>query len=154
MPILNLWHAAFTVSDLDRSVAFYEQLGLRLRHRQHQVNAYTRELVGYPDAELEVAWLELPGGTTARSGHVLELIEYRHPTGEPIRSERYQPGAPHLAFEVDDLRSEHTRLAAAGVAFVSQPVDITAGANAGGLTVYLLDPDGITLELLEAPARA
>jgi catechol 2,3-dioxygenase-like lactoylglutathione lyase family enzyme len=149
--ILDIWHAAFTVSDLDRSIRFYELLGLRLRNRQKQANPYTRKLVGYQDAELLVAFFELPGGVEANSGHVLELIQYLRPTGEPVRSERYQPGSPHLAFEVDDLESAYERLSAAGVDFVSDPVDIVEGVNAGGRTVYLHDPDGITLELHQAP---
>jgi catechol 2,3-dioxygenase-like lactoylglutathione lyase family enzyme len=149
--ILNIWHVAFTVGDLERSIAFYELLGLRLRNTQPQTNAYTRKLVGYPDADLRVAFLELPGGLATNSGHALELIQYLRPSGEPIRPERYQPGAAHLAFEVNDLQSEYERLSAAGVAFLSDPVDIVEGVNSGGRTVYLFDPDGITLEFHQAP---
>jgi catechol 2,3-dioxygenase-like lactoylglutathione lyase family enzyme len=54
---------------------------------------------------------------------------------------------------VDDLWEEYRRLVALGVRFKSEPVDITSGRNAGGKAVYLTDPDGITLELFEAPRR-
>jgi len=55
----------------------------------------------------------------------------------------------HLCFLVPDLRTVHARLAAAGVDFVSGPVEVDTGANAGGLGLYLRDPDGITLELFQ-----
>jgi hypothetical protein len=40
-------------------------------------------------------------------------------------------------------------MARLGVEFCSPPVAITAGANRGGFTCYLRDPDGITLELFQ-----
>ncbi|TLF47495.1 VOC family protein, partial [Nonomuraea sp. KC401] len=61
------------------------------------------------------------------------------------------PGAAHLALTVDDARAEHARLSAAGVTFVSPPAEITAGVNEGGYACYFLDPDAITLELVEPP---
>ncbi|MEX0743631.1 MAG: VOC family protein, partial [Actinomycetota bacterium] len=54
----GVWHFSFTVSDLDRSIAFYRDLvGLELVHTQEQDNTYTRRLVGFPDAVLRVAQL-------------------------------------------------------------------------------------------------
>ncbi len=50
-----------------------------------------------------------------------------------------------------------TSLAALGARPLSQPNEITAGINKGGRAVYLHDPDGITLELVQparTPARA
>lgn len=61
----GIWHFSFTVSDLDRSVAFYRDLlGLEVVHRQRGANPYTRKLVGYPDADIRVAMLRLPGSDT------------------------------------------------------------------------------------------
>ena len=36
-----------------------------------------------------------------------------------------------------------------GVRFVSEPVPVTQGPNTGGFVVYIEDPDGNTLELIE-----
>ena len=150
----GLWHTSFTVSDLERSVRFYRDLlGLEVVHRQVQDNEYTRLLVGVPGAVLNVAQLCVPGLGSGPSGHHLELIEYvGEPPVEPRIGTRYV-GAPHLAFATDDLNADHERLRAAGVTFVSDPVAITAGKNEGGMAVYLRDPDGITLELVQAPKR-
>ena len=55
MRTLGVFHFSFTVSDLDAAIAFYrDQLGFTFVHRQVQDNAYTRRLVGYPDARIEV----------------------------------------------------------------------------------------------------
>jgi catechol 2,3-dioxygenase-like lactoylglutathione lyase family enzyme len=152
--ILSIWHTSFTVADLERSIRFYrDELGLELVHEQDQANEYTRMFVGYPDAHLKIAQFAIGGADQPpRSRHVIELVQYVAPVGEPTHPERYQPGAAHLAFQVDDTHAIYERLLAHGVRFISEPVAITAGINAGGATVYLEDPDGNTLEFVTAPS--
>jgi catechol 2,3-dioxygenase-like lactoylglutathione lyase family enzyme len=158
MGVRSIFHVGFVVRDLDASIRFYaDGLGLRLRHRQTQDNDYTRCLVGYPDASLRIAQFQLPEGEPPESGHILELIEYLTPEGSPADLERNTTGAGHLAFVVDDIDAMTTSLAALGARPLSQPNEITAGINKGGRAVYLHDPDGITLELVQpanVPARA
>jgi catechol 2,3-dioxygenase-like lactoylglutathione lyase family enzyme len=152
--LVAVWHFSFTVADIERSVIFYRDvLGLELVHRQEQANEYTRKFVGYPDAHLKVAQFRILGVPPARSGHMLELVEYVAPRGEHIDTRTKNPGTAHLAFEVDDIHSEHARMSALGVRFRSDPVAIEAGINRGGYTVYFLDPDDITLEIIQPPAR-
>lgn len=152
--MIGVWHFSFTVADLDRSVAFYSDvLGLELVHRQEQDNAYTRELVGFPDASLRIAQLAVPGQPRGVSTHDLELVEYVAPRAEPTDPMRNRPGAAHLAFAVDDAVGTYERLRDLGVEFVSPPQAITEGINRGGFTCYFLDPDQITLELVQTPAR-
>jgi catechol 2,3-dioxygenase-like lactoylglutathione lyase family enzyme len=101
--ILGTWHFSFTVSDIEASVAFYRDLlGLELIHQQEQDNAYTRALVGFPDASLRIAQLAVPGEPRGISGHHLELVQYVVPKGAPFGPERNRPGAGHLAFCVAD----------------------------------------------------
>jgi catechol 2,3-dioxygenase-like lactoylglutathione lyase family enzyme len=72
MTTFGVWHFSFTVSDLDRSIAFYRDLlGFTLVHVQEQDNEYTRRLVGYPDARLRVAQLAVDGQPRAISTHDL-----------------------------------------------------------------------------------
>jgi catechol 2,3-dioxygenase-like lactoylglutathione lyase family enzyme len=150
--MLGAWHFSFTVSDIDASVAFYRDLlGLELIHQQDQDNDYTRALVGFPDASLRIAQLAVPGQPVGISGHHLELVEYVVPRGAPYGQGRNRPGAAHLAFCVTDAPATHRRLSAAGVRFVSPPQAITSGVNTGGSTCYFLDPDDITLELVQPP---
>ena len=153
--LVNTWHFSFTVSNIEQSIDFYSNvLGMELVHRQEQANAYTRKLVGYPDAHLRVAQLRVKGAPIARSGHLLELVEYVAPQGQKIDTRTFNTGTAHLAFEVDDIHAEYRRMVAAGVRFRSEPVAIEAGINKGGYTVYFLDPDDITLEIIQPPVRA
>ena len=63
------------------------------------------------------------------------------------------PGSVHLSLLTDDLPGLYANLQSHGVAFVSEPVPITAGPNRGGYGVYLHDPNGILIELFQPPRR-
>jgi catechol 2,3-dioxygenase-like lactoylglutathione lyase family enzyme len=150
LSVRSIFHVGFVVRNLDASIYFYcEGLGLVLRHRQLQHNAYTAELVGYPDALLEVAQFQFSEGEPPPSGHILELVCYERPASGPAHGERNTLGVGHLAFVVDDIFESAARLRGLGAELVSEPVRITSGINAGGWTVYLRDPDGVNLELVQ-----
>lgn len=153
MSAAGIWHVSFTVADLERSVGFYVGgLGMEVVHRQEQSNEYTRRLVGYPDAHLRTAQLRL-SGSVGVSNHHLELVEYLMPMRAPLWGEPASPGCTHLAFAVDDIHATRASLLGVGATFVSPPNEITAGINRGGWTCYFRDPDGVLLELVQAPPR-
>ena len=154
MRAYGIWHFSFTVSDLDAAIAFYRDLlGFELVHRQTQDNAYTRRLVGYPDAVLEVAQLAAPGEPRGLSTHDLELVRYHAPDGRRSEREIRDPGQAHLAIAVADADATYDRLVAAGIRFVTPPNEITAGINSGGKACYFFGPDDIVHELLQPPAE-
>ncbi len=148
--IADVFHFSFTVSDIERAVAWYtEILGLELVHRQRQENSYTQVLVGIPGAVLEVAQMKVPGVNSKYSTHMLELIQYVEGAGGTRDLPTNQVGVAHLALLVDDIHERYERMMKAGVIFRNPPVEITMGVNQGGFACYFLDPDGITLELLQ-----
>lgn len=154
--IADVLHFSLTVSDLERSIAWYtEVLGLELVHRQRQENEYTQVLVGIPGAVLEIAQFAVPGVPPARSTHMLELVEYVAPRGGNFGElPTNTVGCAHLALMVTDIHERCERMRALGVVFRNTPVAITAGANTGGFACCFHDPDGITLELLQpSPGR-
>ena len=154
MSVRSVFHTGFVVADLDASLRFYcDGLGLVLRHRQVQHNAYTATLLGYPDAAIEIAQLKFAEGAPPPSGHVLELISYEHPASAAADPERSTLGSGHLAFVVDDIFETAEVLERLGACFINSPVRITEGINTGGWAAYLHDPDGVTLELLQ-PKRS
>lgn len=152
--IHGFWHVSFTVRDLEASVKWYtEVLGLEFVRSQVQHNAYTSKLVAFPDAHLKVAQLRVPGATVPVSRHHIELVEYVHPRAEDIPLDTNRAGVGHWAFMVDDIHAEFERLKALGVQFRAEgPIAIEEGVNKGGFTIYFSDPDGITLELVQAPS--
>jgi catechol 2,3-dioxygenase-like lactoylglutathione lyase family enzyme len=151
MELAGVFHTGLTVSDLDRSIAFYRDvLGLELVSQWDSAQPYLRRIVGFPDAELRIALLRLHG---SGPGHHVELLEYRAPRGARGDARTCNPGNAHIAFRVDDLDAAYAELSAKGVRFKSTPVSIEHGANQGGKAIYFLDPDDITLELVQPPRR-
>jgi len=151
--IRGFWHVSFTVRDLDAAVKWYtEVLGLEFVRGQVQHNEYTSRLVAFPGAHLKVAQLRVPGQTIPQSRHHIELVEYISPRGDDIPLDTNRTGVGHWAFMVDDIHAEFERLSNLGVRFKADaPIPIQEGVNKGGYAIYFLDPDGITLELLQPP---
>ncbi len=145
----RIHHTGYTVSDLDRSVAFYRDLlGCEVIATQEKEGGYLAAIVGYPDAHVRMAHLRLPDGE-----HVVELFQYLAPQGGRAEVEPKNVGASHLCFLTSDLRADYERLLAAGVDFVSPPVEVDTGINTGGYALYLRDPDGIVVELFQPPSH-
>jgi catechol 2,3-dioxygenase-like lactoylglutathione lyase family enzyme len=154
MGIVGIFHTGLTVSDLDRSVAFYRDvLGFELVNQWDSAQPYLRRVVGYPDAELRIALLKLPALPGGVSGHHIELLEYRTPRGARGDANTYHPGNVHVSFAVDDLDATYHALRAKGVRFKSEPVAVDHGRNRGAKAVYLFDPDDITLEFIQPAPR-
>ena len=146
--MLNTAHFSFTVSDLDRSIAFYRDvLGMELSHTMLRLGDDISQIVGFPDATLKIAYLKLPNAGELS----LELIEYVSPKGQKIDTRSYNPGNAHICFEVEDIFEVYGRLKDQGVHFKSAPVQVQAGNDKGGYAVYFTDPDSISLELLQPP---
>ncbi|HEY6397145.1 MAG TPA: VOC family protein [Solirubrobacteraceae bacterium] len=152
--VVMLHHTGYTVSDLERSLLFYRDLlGCEVVATQEKQGGYLAEIVGYSDAHVRMAHLRAP-----ESGHIIELFQYLAPASEPSagrrRLEPRNVGTAHMCFVVSDLTATYDRLLAAGVEFVSPPVAIDTGINAGGYALYLRDPDGIPMELFQLPVRS
>lgn len=146
--VLSLHHTGITVTDLERSLAFYHDLlELEIVAKQTKQGGYLADIVGYPGAHVRMAHLKAPG-----SDHRLELFQYLSP---PVETRELEPrivGMTHVCIVVDDLQRLYERLRAAGVdSFFSPPVEVDTGINAGGYALYMRDPDGIVLELFQPP---
>ena len=79
-----------------------------------------------------------------------ELLEYRETGGDERAREPNHAGSAHLCFVTDDIAADYDRLRAKGVTFRSPgPVTVVGGPNDGGKALYLEDPDGNAVELVE-----
>ena len=145
----DLHHLGLTVADIDRSIHFYRNLlGMELIGRRPSVTAdYVAEQTGYEGVELNVASFRV----SPHSRQSLEVVQYMNHSGEPVEPATNRAGTSHLCLTVDDLRTCVGELGTQGVKFKSDPVEITAGPNKGGLVIYFQDPDGYTLELFQPP---
>lgn len=142
-------HVGITVSDLDRSVAFYHDLlGLRFvvpPTPWFEGDHLARGLGVKPPVALRVALFEVGDGATW-----FEILQYRTP---PSTTRQALPqsdiGAAHVAFHVDDIATTYAELRSKGVPFNSEPNTVDDGPLAGWRWVYFKDPDGHTMELVE-----
>lgn len=136
-------HTSVTVSDMDRSLAFYRDLlGMEVISERIAPVEFASKITGIPGAELKVVYLQA-------GGYKLELIQYLAGQGEKIDPRTNRPGSAHLCFSVDDVDGEYERLSKAGILFRSPPQVVGGGPNKGGRGVYFVDPDGFTIEFIQ-----
>ena len=141
-------HTSITVKDMDRSIEFYRDLlGMEFIGEQGGKVPYLSTVTGFADADLRVVFFK----PVPDSDYLIELIQYRHPVGTPADVRTCNPGAAHICFVVTEIHEMYERVSSAGVGFKSAPVPIVAGRHKGGFCVYMTDPDGVTLELLQLP---
>jgi catechol 2,3-dioxygenase-like lactoylglutathione lyase family enzyme len=146
---IGLDHAGLSVSDLDRSLAFWrDALGLRETGRGTVRWPHLDRLTGIEENEIEWVGLALADGTQ------LELQEYHHPRGHPCEpGAEADPGRSHLGLQVDDLEGLMLSLRESGAPLRSEePVLLERGAYTGWRAIYALDPDGNSVELMEPPS--
>ena len=125
-------HMGVVVSDLERSIAFYEEMfgarrGMRVDHEQ-----------------LSLVFLEFPNT-------LLELLVHCGGEGGPV-PHATRLGAGRVALLVDDVHEAQARLEAHGVRFEGPALRVTEGPSAGYVLTFALDPDGNRVELVQEPA--
>jgi lactoylglutathione lyase len=122
----ELIHTCYRVADLDRSIAFYENLGMeeigRIPIRDEAINVF----------------MGLPG-----DGPRLEL------TYNIGRDEPYEIGTGygHIAITIADMDATLERLAAVGIEPERPPYSVSDG---GSRLCFVRDPDDYRIELIEA----
>ena len=125
---MELIHTCYRVTDPERSVAFYEALGLEKRRelpiRDEAVN-YFLGVPGKEQPELELT-------------HNLGVDSYELSTGYG-----------HVALTVDDLDGTLARLAEQGIEPERPPYTVREG---GSHLCFVRDPDGYRIELIERSA--
>jgi glyoxylase I family protein len=140
--ILKLHHTGMSVTDLDRSIAFYRDLlGMKLLWRlEHRRGPALEKVLGLTEVEVSYAMLESGIGR-------LELFQYHSPQGKPNPLERpvCDRGITHVAFQVQGIQDLYERLKEKGVRFHSEPQLVREGVT----VAYMRDPEGIVVELVQ-----
>jgi glyoxylase I family protein len=146
MTTARFGHVGLTVSDIDNSLRFWRDvLGFEETGRGRIEWDHIDELIGLDQTDIEWVGLRLGDGTT------VELQQHRRPTGHALPpGGENDSGRSHLGLIVDDLESILRRAQARRFRSRSpDPVGIPRGEFAGWTAVYLLDPDGYGIELMQ-----
>ncbi|HMJ94491.1 MAG TPA: VOC family protein [Thermoleophilaceae bacterium] len=144
----GLDHIGFAVADLERSTAWYTRLlGEAPTIRKAVGPGYIGEIVGYPECRMKWALWRLPNNT------MLELIQYLMPDAAHADMETYTIGNGHVCLVTDDIEGDGERMRGHAEFRSPRPVTIPVGPYQGVRAWYIRDPDGITVELIEAPSN-
>jgi catechol 2,3-dioxygenase-like lactoylglutathione lyase family enzyme len=145
LQVRSTGHTGVTVSDLDRSIAFYRDvLGCEVSAPVRAEGAFFEAITGVPGCRIDIAFARLPG-------HVIELLCYRHPAGRASSLRPCDPGFVHVCLKVADLEQAVERVRGAGLTPVGPVQQAAEGPLRGLKCVYVRDPDGVVLELIEEP---
>ena len=108
-------HVGITVRDLDAVTAFFVGLGFQTEGRTVLEGEFLDAVIGMPNSRTEIVMLRLPDGGTG-----LELSRFVRPDHEPGTPNlmHNELGLRNVTFEVDDLSTMLTRLAADGYGLV------------------------------------
>jgi glyoxylase I family protein len=146
--INGIHHASFTVSDIERSVAFYQDiLGMKVVWDSVQAGAPFKgpiadNLTNCPGTELHIVFLSV-------NESLIELVGYT-PKGKPLEENKASDtGSAHVCLKTDDIQALYKKLSENGVRLHCVP------QNLGGVWVmYFRDPDGIILEAMQGDPLA
>lgn len=136
---MSVSHMGLCVSDLDRALRFYcEGLGFEPLIKYDIGNEFANTLEVDGDVRLISQMI-------ARDGLMIELLHYLSPgvTGAPSAS-RNVLGFTHLSFNVDDVDATVAKL----VEYGGTLVESTRTKNETGDLVFVADPDGTRIELM------
>jgi catechol 2,3-dioxygenase-like lactoylglutathione lyase family enzyme len=131
------------VSDIDRAARFYvEAFGARFKTLPYTIDPDFAEVVmdGPPGVTFQVCTLVLEGGGA------IELFEFKHPVKPTAPIHATEGTIIHFGLQVDDVPAALEAVErAGGKRLWAQP------NNWGTATVvYVLDPDGNVIELIDA----
>ncbi len=144
MTTIGLDHVSLTVCDLDRSLAFYHGLlKIPILGRGEEEDGGAASVLGLKSVHFQYADLDLG------SGQILELLHFV-PSKKPARGHTRVPKDGHFGLRVDDLKLTLSRLRRFGVSPRTDPVLLNGPRWwRGARCVYVTDPDGVTVELVE-----
>jgi catechol 2,3-dioxygenase-like lactoylglutathione lyase family enzyme len=137
---MSIVHFGFTVSNLDRTTAFFRDcLGLNVLKREHGPDG-TAHIVGIPGADINFSVLQGPD-------HTIELVQYLAPDDRHrVDIRPCDVGSSHISYLVPDIEE----FIAAAAHFDVRPLNTTLlFAAERALGVYMRDPDGLTIEILQ-----
>ncbi len=138
-------HTGITVSDIDRSLAFYRDvLGFDVTEKKSHGGSFFESVTGVAGVQMEIAYVKAPG-------HEIELLHYLNPHGANSTLRPCDPGFLHIAFMVENIDGVINAVEKAGFKAMTSPAPTKPeGYRAGWRAVYTRDPDGVVLEFMEA----
>jgi catechol 2,3-dioxygenase-like lactoylglutathione lyase family enzyme len=139
-------HTGFITPSLEGSVRFWsETMGFDPKPIVERVEPWVEGFTGVAGGKLRICHL-------FGHGAHLEFIEFSAGKGESAPPAGNQSAAGHVCLKVADLPGTCERIIAAGGSALGRITEITEGPAAGIRGLYMRDPYGVIVELLELPS--
>ena len=145
----RIYHVGLTVSDLERSIAFYRDvLGLEFQGEIFMEGEETDKMFRRVNCKARVAYLN---GSKAVEAPPVELIQFVNNEVKKVPSDLFTTSISEVCFYTDDIDSAYKHLVDNNVECLSEPqyFDLRADGFGESRAFYFIDPDGIILEMMQ-----
>ena len=145
----RIYHVGLTVSDLERSIAFYRDiLGLEFQGEIFMEGEETDKMFRKKNCKARVAYLN---GSKALEAPPVELIQFVNNEVKKVPSDLFTTSISEVCFYTDDIDSAYKHLVDNNVECLSEPqyFDFRAYGFGESRAFYFRDPDGIILEMMQ-----
>ena len=145
----RIYHVGLTVSDLDRSIAFYKAvLGLEFQGEIFMEGEETDKTFRKENCKARVAYLN---GSKAVEAPPIELIQFIDEDVNKVKSDLFTTSISEVCFYTDDIDSVYKVLIENHVECLSEPqyFDFSSQGFGKSKAFYFKDPDGIILEMMQ-----
>jgi glyoxylase I family protein len=139
---------SFTVSDMERSVAFYRDiLGMKVVWDSVQAGVEFKgpvadNLTNCPGTELHIVFLSI-------NERLIELVQYTPKGKQMVDNKTSDTGSAHVCFKTGHIQELYKKLSTNGARLHCTP------QNLGGVwVIYFRDPDGSILEAMQGDPLA
>jgi catechol 2,3-dioxygenase-like lactoylglutathione lyase family enzyme len=134
-------HFGYSVSDIDRSLAFWESLGATLIVKGSIDGPEAERGNGLKGAAHTIVMLSIGNAR-------VELLQWTSPEPAPFTRRLCDIGTAHVAIAVPDVHARYEATKST-LDYVSAPQTVPDGEFAGSVFCYLRDPDGVPVELIQ-----
>jgi catechol 2,3-dioxygenase-like lactoylglutathione lyase family enzyme len=134
-------HMGLTVSDLDRSIAFYcDVVGMEFQKRGFKTGGeWFDTLTNNSGAVIDAARVGF-------DGFCLQLVQYQEGSGGTALNGHNRVGNPHLCIRVPDVDEKRRQVVASGDHRATPIVEVAGGP---ARSFYISDPDGTPIEFIQ-----
>ena len=145
----EVMHIGITVSNIENSIKFYRDiLGLTLIGQALMEGKETDALFAMNNCKVKIAYLN---GSDNIIAPPIELLEFITPETTKDKAKLNKISVSEICFRVENIEKVYKHLINNNVECLSEPqeFDFTSYGFSKSKALYLKDPDGIILELME-----
>ena len=154
----GIQHTGFITKNIEKCYRFYTSLpGIKVVFPLHIEDGYViKKLSGYENAKIKNFYIQVGGDEISQQNNLgparVEFIQYLEPEGRKIEMENNDGGNAHISIITDSIEEDYKKFAAMGLK-LSELVEIEyeEGGLRGAKLLYLKDPDGRLVELMQFP---